>query len=67
MADEIYKIPVTHLGETGLAFLIQPVDTQLGGPEWVPKSQVNISPFNIKTKQGTANIPEWLMKKLGWI
>jgi hypothetical protein len=66
-SDEIYKIPVTLIGETGLAFLLQPDDAELGGPEWLPKSKVNLSPFNIKTKKGTANIPEWLMKKLGWI
>lgn len=57
------KLKVKVLEEREKAYLLL---NEEGKEDWFPKSQVSFERRNVKTQEGTAIIPDWLLENKGW-
>ena len=59
-------IRVRIVKETELAYQLVCLEDNKLSPTWLAKSQISWTLLNNKTREGTANIPDWLLDNSGW-
>lgn len=62
--EDTTPIPVRVIRETDKAYLLR--DDSEENEAWFPKSQISWKQYNPTTKQGIADIPDWLLVKAKW-